>query len=92
MGQVNKQQNDWDIHLGSVLSGYRAGIQNATRCSPFMMMYGVKRRLPIEVEYDRLIDDHDSVWNSKVPDELVAARIQECQELVQEVRNSGHDI
>jgi len=88
MGQVNKQQNDWDTNLGSVLSGYRAGIQNATRCSPFMMMYGVKPRLPIEVEYNSFSDDNESVWTDAVPEEQVAAQIQECRNVMQEVRNS----
>ncbi len=47
---VNKDQNNWDECIGSVLSGYRASKQESTKASPFSLLYGTKPRLPIELE------------------------------------------
>ncbi len=50
IAMVNEDHNDWDEHLGSILSGYRSSKQKSTKVSLFVMMYGCKPRLPIEIE------------------------------------------
>ena len=36
---VNNTQNDWNDHLSAILFAYRIARQNATRISPFEVMY-----------------------------------------------------
>ena len=39
-------EDDWDL----ILLGYRSSIQSSTLYSPFELVYGVKARLPIELD------------------------------------------
>jgi hypothetical protein len=52
MKVVNDKANDWDKHLPSVIFGYRINKQGSSGFSPFELMYGVKPRLPLDLEGD----------------------------------------
>ena len=45
---VEKNGRDWDVHLPYVLFGYRASLQESTRESPFLLLYGRDPRLPTD--------------------------------------------
>ena len=48
--RVNKDQDDWDDQLPSVLLSYRISKQPSTGVSPFELMYGRSARLPFDVD------------------------------------------
>ena len=47
---VNDEQDDWDVHLETILCLYRASKQKSTGYSPFYMMFHRHPRLPIDSE------------------------------------------
>lgn len=47
---VNEEQDDWDVHLETILCAYRASKQKSTGYSPFYMMFHRHPRLPIDTE------------------------------------------
>lgn len=53
MKVVNKEANDWDDHIQSIAFAYRVNRQESTKFTPFELMYGVKARLPIDLEEQR---------------------------------------
>ena len=53
MKVVNEKDDDWDDHLDPVLFGYRVNVQSSTKTTPFELLYGVKARLPIDIEQDK---------------------------------------
>ena len=47
--KVERNGQDWDTHLPFVLFAYRASMQDSTRESPFLLLYGRDPRLPSEL-------------------------------------------
>ena len=47
---VNDSQDDWDIHLKSVLFAYRTSRNDSTKFTPYELMFGREPMLPIELE------------------------------------------
>ena len=47
---VNENQNDWDVHIKSVLFAYRTSKHSSTKFTPFELMFGRPLVLPIEME------------------------------------------
>ena len=47
--KVERSGQDWDTHLPFVLFAYRSSLQESTRESPFVLLYGRDPRLPSEV-------------------------------------------
>lgn len=45
---VDKEQEDWDLYLDSILFSYRVSRQDSTKYSPFFLVYGRQARLPVE--------------------------------------------
>ena len=46
---VNNHQDDWDDLLDNILFAYRSSHHDSTKCLPFLLMYGRKARLPIDL-------------------------------------------
>ena len=46
---VNSEQTDWDLFLPSILFAYRVSPCVSTGESPFFLLYGRERRLPLDV-------------------------------------------
>lgn len=53
MKVVNEEANDWDNHIQGIAFAYRVNRQESTKFTPFELMYGVKARLPIDLEEQR---------------------------------------
>ena len=47
---VNENQDDWDVHIKSVLFAYRTSKNDSTKFTPFELMFGRAPVLPIEIE------------------------------------------
>ena len=47
---VNENQDDWDVHIKSVLFAYRTSKNDSTKFTPFEVMFGRAPVLPIEIE------------------------------------------
>ncbi len=45
---VDKEQNEWDLYLDSILFSYRVSCQDSTKYSPFFLVYGRQARLPVQ--------------------------------------------
>jgi len=61
---VNEKADDWDQHLDAVAFAYRAIEQTSDKMLPFKLMYGVKARLPTELQFDRQ-QDEDAVYDDE---------------------------
>lgn len=46
---TDKHQTDWDLYLNGVLFGYRTAVSAATKCSPYLLLFGRHPRLPADV-------------------------------------------
>jgi len=46
---VNENQNDWDVHIKSILFAYRTSKNDSTKFTPFELMFGRAPVLPIEM-------------------------------------------
>lgn len=57
---VNEEQNDWDVHLETILFAYRVSTQKSTGYSPFYMMFHRHPRLPIDAELQQSSVDEDT--------------------------------
>ena len=44
---MKEHPEDWDLHIPTILLGYRASIQASTRFSPFFVLHGYEMPLPI---------------------------------------------
>jgi len=42
--------DDWDEHLNSVTFAYRVNVQESTKYYPFELMYGIRARLPLDID------------------------------------------
>lgn len=84
MKVVNESADDWDLHIDPVLFGYRVNVQASTKHAPFHILYGVKPRLPIDLDSGEDVeadDDHE-------------ARVQRVQQLAEhlvELRDTAKD-
>ena len=45
------EKSDWDHHLPYVMMAYRATIQESTKCTPNLLMFGRETRLPVDIVY-----------------------------------------
>lgn len=52
--KMTENYKDWHKKLPFALYGYRTSIHNSTGESPFVLVYGTKAILPIEVEIPSL--------------------------------------
>ena len=48
---IEEQPEDWDDYLPYLLMAYRATIQESTKCSPNLLMFGHEISLPVDVMY-----------------------------------------
>ena len=48
---VSENQKDWDLRLPVVAFAYRTSVQEATKFTPFFLMYGREARLPADLIY-----------------------------------------
>lgn len=55
---VNKEKNDWDVFLPFACSWYNKSWHESLGYSPFEILYGFKRPLPIEPEEGKTIDQY----------------------------------
>ena len=46
---VNENQDDWDVHIKSILFAYRTSKNDSTKFTPFELMFGRAPVLPIEM-------------------------------------------
>ena len=49
---VNEHGNYWDEHLPNVVLAYRSTIQESTKCTPNLLMFGREVRLPVDLIYE----------------------------------------
>ena len=54
---VSDNQKDWDVPLPHVLMTYRSSVHEATKYSPFFLMFGRAVRLPVDVMFGRCPDE-----------------------------------
>jgi hypothetical protein len=82
MKVVNKTADNWDDLLDPILFAYRTNKQASTKLTPFELMYGVKAKLPtdLEREGDASADPEDDV-------EARRQRIVDLGEAMVEQRN-----
>lgn len=78
MKVVNEKGDDWDEHIDAVLFGYRVNVQSSTKASPFELLYGVKPKLPIDV------DDGDVAADDATED----ARLARVQHLAESLKST----
>lgn len=50
--EVEKNINEWDSQLPTLMLAYRTSIQETTGATPFLLMFGRSARLPIDIEFD----------------------------------------
>jgi len=50
MKVVNEDCSDWDSHVQAILLSYRVSRQKSTKYTPFELVYGVKARLPVDLD------------------------------------------
>ncbi|KAK0135809.1 hypothetical protein N1851_028306 [Merluccius polli] len=43
---TSRRQRDWDLHLPLVLWVYRTAVQESTKCTPAVLMFGHKLQYP----------------------------------------------
>jgi len=65
MKVVNSKADDWDQHIDEMLLGYRVNDQASTKHSPFELLYGVKAKLPIDLEKENVVDVTDDFCASQ---------------------------
>ncbi len=51
---VSERQDDWDDHLPTVLSAYRATPHSSTGLSPHQMVYGIEMNLPVDLVFGEM--------------------------------------
>jgi hypothetical protein len=89
---VNEKCDDWDDHLQQVAFSYRCNIQASTKFQPFQLLYGVKPRLPTDIDVDSA-EDEEIAWSEQGDDgmrsNLVEERIKEVGDCIQQVREEG---
>ena len=49
MKKSTKNYKDWHLQLPYTLWGYRTSIQSSMRATPYLLVYGIKVVLPIEM-------------------------------------------
>ena len=64
---VNDNQDDWDVHIKSILFTHRTSKNDSTKFTPFELMFGRAPVLPIEVEIRSKPSGSDSL-SDKVGD------------------------
>ncbi len=91
---VADNQRDWDAYLPYVLSAYRSTVHEATKETPFFLVYGRDHYLPLDVtlglsrrEERGTIGDYRSELVRRMADAFRSAR--HCQAEAQE-RNRSH--
>ena len=47
----DSEKSDWDNHLPYVMMAYRATVQESTRCTPNLLMFGWEIKLPVDIMY-----------------------------------------
>ena len=57
----NKDHNNWDEKIDTILMSYRASSQTSTKHSPFFMLYQQDMRLPVDAELMRNGVDSEGV-------------------------------
>ena len=87
MKVVNAEGDNWDEHIDSILFGYRVNRQASTKISPFELLYGVKPRLPIDLDdVDCDADEANSAESrhervKHLAESLVDARREACDNI-----------
>lgn len=87
MKVVNEKADDWDSHLASVIFGYRVNKQGSTKISPFELLYGVRPRLPVDLNGD-VSDEGDDQGER---DAAVSQRVVDLAETVTGLRTQAGD-
>jgi len=80
---VSENQRDWDQRLPVVAFAYRTSVQEATKFTPFFLLYGREARLPADLVYGSVPDQNAA---PELP-EFVAERrdmLQQAYELVRQ--------
>jgi hypothetical protein len=85
MRLVNGEKNDWDEHLDTVLFGYRVTQQTSAKFSPFHLMYGVRPRLPYDLERSG-----DATHDENAPEDL-QERAENILEGIKATRDEAMD-
>lgn len=85
MKVVNEESTDWDDHIQSIVFAYRVNRQESTKFTPFELMYGVKARLPIDLEGERDTNrptENEEVLRQRVADlaESLSTRREEAKD------------
>lgn len=70
---VSTDQSDWNLYLPHVTFAYNTSIQDSTKMSPFMLMYGREARLPTEAHLNSPVELNNIV---ELRDRTLAARHQ----------------
>ncbi|XP_056900058.1 uncharacterized protein LOC130531902 [Takifugu flavidus] len=48
---TSRRQRDWDQHLPLVLWAYRTAVQESTKCTPAVLMFGHELRTPVDLVF-----------------------------------------
>ena len=98
--RVNKDQDDWDDQLPSVLLSYRISKQESTGVSPFELMYGRSARLPFDVDREGEVERKPIGGSAQYVEELkhrhellksfVADRINDAQQKQKKNYDKAH--
>jgi len=81
---VNSTADDWDQHIDEILLGYRVNVQESTKKSPFELLYGVKAKLPIDLEKEDVDVTDDSCASQD-------ARVKDLLEAIPQLRDTAKD-
>ena len=86
MKVVSDKADDWDEHVAPVVFIYRVNKQASAKFSPFELLYGVKARLPINLEGEVPPDINDSDHQTAVDQRVVdlGQRLKETREEARE--------
>ena len=83
---VNENQNDWDVHIKSILFAYRTSKNDSTKFTPFELMFGRAPVLPIEMAIKSKPSSTDSDSLSGT-DEDASSDFDEKVRIMMNVRN-----
>ena len=97
---VNDNQDDWDVHIKSILFTHRTSKNDSTKFTPFELMFGRASVLPIEMEIrskpsstnslSEIDGDAPSPFNEKVRVMMKAQAMQNIDK-AQERQKKSHD-
>ena len=84
---INSNSDNWDEFLDPIAFAYRCGRQASARTSPFELMYGVKPRLPSELQ--TTLDSTVIQGSAEEGGQEQTSRLQQIAERVSDIRDTA---